>query len=241
MSEKIAAIRKLLDELEAESRPEAEEAFQKGFSAFELPDIIQDVVDFLMPLLSPYEAAFYWYMFRHSVVATGTQDIRLGNSKLQGIISTHSKVRDATGTTSAYQVRRVLSSMETKGVIRKDGEPNKAGTLYHLMIPEEIEGCRILMQECQKSEIKPVVTEEEVDYYNVRENRLQIYERDEYKCRYCGKQLTRFTATLDHIVAVANGGENTYENLITACLLCNSQKNRRPVGDFLADTNSSKS
>ena len=62
-----------VNELEAEARPEEEEAFQKGFSALELPDIIQDIVDFLMPLLSPYEVAFYWYMFRHAIIATGTQ------------------------------------------------------------------------------------------------------------------------------------------------------------------------
>ena len=37
------------------------------------------------------------------------------------------------------------------------------------MIPEEIEECRILMQEHEKAEIKPVITEKEVDYYNIRE------------------------------------------------------------------------
>ncbi len=243
MNEKIAAIRKLLDELEAGSSPEEEEAFQKGFSAFELPDIIQDIVDFLMPLLSPYEVAFYWYMFRHAVIATGTQHVRLSTRGMQqGVISSaYSKGRGGRGTISLHHVTDTLRSMEMKGVIRKDGEPNRDGTPYRVMIPEEIEECRVLMQEGQREEIKPVVAEKELDYYNIRENRLTIYERDEYKCRYCSKQLTRFTATLDHIVPVVDGGENTYENLITACLSCNSQKNRRPVGDFLADTTSTKS
>jgi len=243
MNEKIAAIRKLLDQIEADSRPEEEEAFQKGFSAFELPDIIQDIVDFLMPLLSPYEVAFYWFMFRHAIVATGTQHVRISTRGMrQGITSSaYSKGRgDDSGTISLGQVQAVLRALEAKGAIRKDGEPNRDGTLYRVMIPEEIKECRVLMQEHQKSEIQPVVTEKEVDYYNVRENRLQIYERDDYKCRYCGKQLTRFTATLDHIVPVVDGGENAYENVITACFSCNSRKNRRPVGDFLADTNSTE-
>ncbi len=74
-----------------------------------------------------------------------------------------------------------------------------------------------------------------LDYYNVKENRIKVYERDEYKCRYCGKQLTRFTSTLDHIKAVANDGDNSFDNLVTACLDCNSRKNKRPVGDFLAE------
>jgi len=62
-----------------------------------------------------------------------------------------------------------------------------------------------------------------------------VYLRDEYKCRYCGKQLTLLTATLDHITAVAAGGGNDLDNLATACLMCNSQKRKRPVGDFLAE------
>ncbi len=79
------------------------------------------------------------------------------------------------------------------------------------------------------------VSESEIDYYNVRDNRLKIYERDGYKCRYCDKQLTRFTATLDHVKAIAESGGNGFENLITACLECNSRKNKRRVGDFLAE------
>ena len=72
----------------------------------------------------------------------------------------------------------------------------------------------------------------DIDYYNVRENRINVYERDAYKCRYCDKQLTRFTATLDHVTPVAEGGDNGFDNLATACLDCNSRKHRRPVGDF---------
>jgi hypothetical protein len=48
-----------------------------------------------------------------------------------------------------------------------------------------------------------------------------------YKCRYCEKQLTQFTATLDHVRAVAEGGDNSFDN---------SRKRRRPVGDFLAES-----
>jgi 5-methylcytosine-specific restriction endonuclease McrA len=72
-----------------------------------------------------------------------------------------------------------------------------------------------------------------LDFYNVRENRLKIYERDNYRCNYCGKQLTWFTATLDHITPVSQGGDNNAENLKTACLQCNSRKTARPLGDFL--------
>jgi 5-methylcytosine-specific restriction endonuclease McrA len=47
--------------------------------------------------------------------------------------------------------------------------------------------------------------------------------------------LTRFTATLDHVTPVAEGGDNGFENLVTACFGCNSRKHKRPLGDFLAE------
>jgi 5-methylcytosine-specific restriction endonuclease McrA len=63
----------------------------------------------------------------------------------------------------------------------------------------------------------------------------RLYERDGYKCRYCDKQLTRFTATLDHITPLAELGDNSFGNLATACFNCHSRKHKRPVGDFLAE------
>jgi 5-methylcytosine-specific restriction endonuclease McrA len=32
-----------------------------------------------------------------------------------------------------------------------------------------------------------------------------------------------------------DGGDNSLENLVTACLDCNSRKKRRTVGDFLVE------
>ena len=77
--------------------------------------------------------------------------------------------------------------------------------------------------------------EAEVDFYNVRENRIKIYERDNYVCQHCGKQLTRFSATLDHLQPVSEGGRNNYNNLVTSCRECNSRKSAKTMGDFIAD------
>jgi hypothetical protein len=130
-----------------------------------------------------------------------------------------------------------LKQLVDLGVIRKQSEPNRTGTLYKVLIPEEIELCRLVM----KSEaIKPDPIsnpQSEVDYYQVRENRTLIFERDGYQCEYCRKQLTRFTATLDHITPVSQGGGNEYDNVVTACRECNSRKTGKALGDFLADTN----
>lgn len=51
--------------------------------------------------------------------------------------------------------------------------------------------------------------------------RRRVHERDYYACRYCG---ARQQLVLDHLVPVSRGGENTFENLVTACTPCNTRK-----------------
>lgn len=105
-----------------------------------------------------------------------------------------------------------------------------------MLIPDEIESCLKFRAKRIATESRPEVAANDIDYYNVRENRIKVYERDRYKCRYCEKQLTLFTATLDHVTPVAGGGDNSFENQWTACLGCNSRKHRQLIGDFLAET-----
>lgn len=54
--------------------------------------------------------------------------------------------------------------------------------------------------------------------------RFQVLERDGFTCRYCGARPPNVVLHLDHVVAVAKGGGNTLENLVTACLPCNIGK-----------------
>lgn len=231
MKDNVKRIRELLNEIEAESSSNTGVIDERDFSALELPLIIQEIVDDLQPLLTTYEAAFYWYIFRHSIAKNGNPHLRLSTRGLQtGIVkSSHSEQ------IALQTVRGILAGLESIGGIRKEGEPNRDGTLYRVLIPDEIEACRKFRAERTAAVPKTEVTENEIDFYNVRENRIKVYERDDYRCRYCEKQLNRFTATLDHVKPVAEGGDNSFENLVTACLDCNSRKHHRPVGDFLAE------
>lgn len=234
MNQQIEKIRQLLNELEAE--PETLATSDRDFSAFELPEIIQEIVDDLQPLLTPYDAAFYWFLFRHSIAKDGNPYIRVSTRYLRRAVVKSSYSQAVQNSISLGKVQETLRALEGIGAIRKEGEPNREGTLYRVLIPDEIKACRHFRAEREASEqefpFPPVVSD--VDYYNVRENRTKVYERDGYICRYCQKQLTRFTATLDHLKPVVEGGDNSFENLVTACLDCNSRKNRRAVGDFLA-------
>lgn len=65
-------------------------------------------------------------------------------------------------------------------------------------------------------------------FVNVRDqkvpfNRDNIYKRDNYECVYCGCS-KRKSLTLDHVNPQANGGLNSWDNLVTACFDCNQEK-----------------
>lgn len=241
MRETIDQIRGLLSELESQAIKEDKAVKFHAFSGLELPDIICDVVDLLMPELKPYEVSFYLHFLRHSIIENGAPYVRVSQRGMQsGVIKSAytgstSGGKDAeSGVMSQATVRQTITSLTTIGAIRQEGDANREGTLYRVMLPEEIEVCqRRRAEQAERSAI--TATEREADFYNIRENRLKIYERDSYRCAYCSKQLTRFTATLDHITPVSEGGDNSAENLKTACLQCNSRKTARPLGDFLAE------
>jgi len=235
MNERLEKVRQLLCEVEDEMEAQATSAGDRNFSALELPLVIQEIVDDLQPLLSPYEAAFYWYAFRHSIAKDGNTHARLSGKALRRGCVKSSYSTSVENAISEGKVREIFRALESIGAIRKEGEPNRDGTLYRVLIPDEIEACRKFRSERTAAEPEARIAAADIDYYNVRENRIKVYERDGYKCRYCDKQLTRFTTTLDHVRPIAEGGDNGFENLVTACLGCNSKKHKRPVGDFLAE------
>lgn len=240
MKEKVEQIRALLDDLERETAEVDQAQEYHRFSGSELIDVVCDVVDYLMPEIKPYELALYLHFLRHSVIEGGKPYIRASVRGLQSGIIKSAYAGSTSGgggevsSTSYKQVKNSIDGLITMGALRQEGEATRDGTLYRVMLPEEIDACNARREQEAKLSIK-VATEREADFYNVRENRAKIYERDGYKCGYCGKQLTRFTATLDHITPVHAGGDNSADNLKTACLQCNSKKTGRPLGDFLAE------
>ncbi|ARM30128.1 HNH endonuclease [Prosthecochloris sp. HL-130-GSB] len=64
-----------------------------------------------------------------------------------------------------------------------------------------------------------------VPYKKLMLNRKNIFRRDNFKCQYCGR--TDRTLTIDHVVPRSRGGEDSWENLITACSPCNTKKGNR--------------
>ena len=230
MKDKIDQIKALISDIEKNLEDEQGYEFSKNYNALELPAIITSVVDFLHPILTPYEIAVYWYLFNGSIVKTGEQYVRASTRGMSMIAKSASGQSDEL---SYGVLKKTIDSLKEKKVIFAVGDTNKDGTLYKVAVPDEIDLCKTIMKEKSKETATTIDTAKELDYYNVRENRLKVFERDSYKCHYCSKQLTRFSATIDHIQPVSRGGDNSIENLITSCLHCNAERGNKPVMDFI--------
>lgn len=56
-------------------------------------------------------------------------------------------------------------------------------------------------------------------------NRRNILARDNHRCQYCNSPGPNLT--IDHVIARRHGGEDSWENLVAACVSCNSKKGNR--------------
>jgi hypothetical protein len=63
--------------------------------------------------------------------------------------------------------------------------------------------------------------------------RKEIFERDGYRCVYCGVQLPAEELTLDHVQPRVRGGDRSEGNLVTACGGCNTLKGHQRLSFFL--------
>lgn len=71
-------------------------------------------------------------------------------------------------------------------------------------------------------------------YYDPTVTRQKVFERDNYVCQICGKPtdpsdvswgtIGPLFPTVDHIIALANGGSHTWDNVQCAHAICNSYK-----------------
>ncbi|KKK86745.1 hypothetical protein LCGC14_2760190, partial [marine sediment metagenome] len=65
--------------------------------------------------------------------------------------------------------------------------------------------------------------------HNGSGQRFRILERDEFRCRYCGRGADIVSLEVDHVIPRALGGRTTWGNLVAACLECNRGKRARSL------------
>lgn len=59
---------------------------------------------------------------------------------------------------------------------------------------------------------------------------IEILKEHKFKCAYCGKEFNLFDKpTKDHVIPISKGGNNTKENVVPACKLCNLKKHNKII------------
>ncbi len=62
---------------------------------------------------------------------------------------------------------------------------------------------------------------------HVKLNRRNLFARDHNQCQYCGKSFPTSELSIDHVVPRSQGGEDSWTNLVCACVKCNARKGGR--------------
>jgi hypothetical protein len=171
--------------------------------------------------LNVTERALYSHLLCHSCL-DGKQRRRFSIRRL---------ARDAS--LSAWTTRRAVRSLAAKGALHL-AERSKAGHVVKLRLPEEILSARAGKNAAAGvTSLLAMNSLEAMDFLHSQSFRQAIHKREGGFCFYCLRRLTQPKRCLDHVVPLAQMGGNSYRNLVSCCVDCNSLKAGRPAEDFL--------
>jgi len=54
--------------------------------------------------------------------------------------------------------------------------------------------------------------------------RFNVFLRDRFACQYCAQSQPAEELTFDHVIPRSRGGRTTWDNVVTACTICNLRK-----------------
>ena len=188
----------------------------------DLQQFITEFQDHLAPKLDTYEQAIYLYIFRHSRLL-GLEEATIGfksaRSRIACGIGEHGKPMSEG---SAYKKLQSLEQKKAISILRTE----HTGRLIRLHLPHEIPGLIPTPEEAKQ------VSLEEIDFFEVPENRLLILEREDRRCFYSLVALDKDNFVIDHVVSRPNG-DNSYKNLVAASREANNRKGSMAAEEFL--------
>jgi 5-methylcytosine-specific restriction endonuclease McrA len=117
--------------------------------------------------------------------------------------------------------------------------PENSGHLVEVRLPDEIPAAgltRDASRAAAKEEsagTRPSVNFEGVDFMKNKPLRNSIHAREREQCFYCLRRTPPSVQCLDHVVPLARSGRNSYRNLVSSCMECNTQKGETAAADFL--------
>ncbi|HQO64405.1 MAG TPA: hypothetical protein PK528_12410 [Syntrophorhabdus sp.] len=183
---------------------------------------IIDFQDYLAPRLDIYEQALYFYIFRHTRFI-GLKEATIGfkSARTRMACGIGEKGKPMSENTAYLK----LQSLADKGAITIL-RTEHSGRLIRLHLPNEIPNVIPTKSETSKQNL------DEMDFFNVPENRLLILEREGRRCFYTLRDLDEKNFVIDHVVSRPTGN-NGYRNVVAASREANNRKGSMPADDFI--------
>ena len=171
--------------------------------------------------LTVWDRAVYSYLLRHSLV--------VGKLRLHfAVMSVARDLRLSNG-----PVRQAVRRLDELGALRLL-ERSKTGHLVEMRPPEQIHAIRPGKNGASRAPGEPPAsTLETTDFLKTWALRKTIHDRERGACFYCLRRTPANVQCLDHVVPRVRFGRNSYRNLVSCCLECNTRKGDRPARDFL--------
>jgi hypothetical protein len=134
---------------------------------------------------------------------------------------------------SGGPVRDAVRRLIDKGALRLI-ERSNIGHLVEVRLPSEVRVPRAKRAgDALASSPASEANLDEVDFLRTGALRQAIHAREGGKCFYCQRQTPSRSHCLDHVVPRMAGGSNSYRNLVSCCMECNSEKRGHTAPDFL--------
>ncbi len=176
--------------------------------------------------LSVIERTVYSHLLRHSRLE--------GKLRLRfSLMWLARNIRLSTG-----PVRRAVRRLVAHGALRLV-QRDKTGHVAEVRLPGEIRALRLNHLQSRgaakkaRADAHAKVNIEDVDFLQNRPLRKAIHARERGQCFYCLRRTPKTVQCLEHVVPQARLGHNSYRNLVSSCMECNSQKGEKPADDFL--------
>jgi HNH endonuclease len=134
---------------------------------------------------------------------------------------------------TARRTRESVRRLVDKEVLRLV-ERSNIGHVVEVRLPEEVPAaCDGRTAIAIRAKLQGEVNLDELDFMRTPALRRSIHAREHGVCFYCLRRTPRRAHCLDHVVPLAQSGSNSYRNLVSCCLNCNSRKSDLQAADFL--------
>lgn len=173
--------------------------------------------------LTILDRAVYSYLLRHTLV--------VGTPRLHFAVTALARVLGVSAMRTRDSVRR-LDELGALHVL----ERGKTGHFAEMRLPENVIAVRAGgkgASSAGRTAEKDSGNIEVRDFWKTWVLRKAIHDRESGTCFYCLRRTESSLRCLDHVVPRVRHGRNSYRNLVSCCVECNSGKCSSSAPDFL--------